>query len=231
MPAEPTFAIEALLEELGFVRVASKQTARQALIAAGLTNGRKQNMAVSKREAAVEAIEERVARVCAAEACRNAIDASGPHGPRRVVEVASEGCEVCGGSDTARATQQMVQDLVGAGRPRLLILGGSPNARTTLRNSLRETAIEVDFVEGDRPTGARRARDLAERADVIVIWANTQLDHKVSLPFSNAAPDKTFTCARRSVAALAEEVSRHVRGKQEKQRKQEKHGKAAARRR
>lgn len=209
MPAEPTFAIEGLLEELGFVRVASKQTARRALIEAGLTNDRKQNMALAKRDAAIEAIEERVARVCSAEACRNALDADG----RRTVEVASEGCEVCGGSDTARATQAMVQALVAAGRTRLLVIGGSPNARTTLRNILRDTPIEVTFVEGDRPTGARRAKDLAERADVVVIWANTQLDHKTSLPFTTAAPDKTFTCARRSVAALADEVTKHVRPK------------------
>lgn len=213
MPADPTFPIDGLLEELGFVRVASKQQARRALIEAGLTNERKQNMAESKREAAVAAIEERIARVCAAEACRNALDVSGPHGPRRVVEVASEGCEVCGGSDTARAAQQMVQDLAASGRSRLLVIGGSPNARTTLRNLLRGTAVEVEFVEGNRPTGAKRAKDLADRADVVAIWANTQLDHKVSMPFQNAAPEKTFTCARRSVAALAEEVSRHVRSR------------------
>jgi hypothetical protein len=211
MPPDPTFPIDALLEELGFVRIASKQQARQALIEAGLTNARKQNMAESKREAAAAAIDERIARVCAAEACRNALDVSGPSGPRRVVEVAPEGCEVCGGSDTARAVEQMAQDLVRARRPRLLILGGSPNARTALRNALRGTAVEVEFVEGDRPTGTKRARDLAERADVVVIWANTQLSHKVSQPFATAAPDKTFTVARRSVSALATEVSRHVR--------------------
>ena len=213
MPAEATFPIEALLEEMGFVRVASKQVARLALIEAGLTNDRKQNMAASKREAAVAAIEERIARVCSAEACRNALDATGPLGGRRVVEVASEGCEVCGGSDIARNVQQMAQDLVAAGRTRLLVIGGSPNARTTLRNALRGSAVEIEFVEGDRPTGARRAKDLAERADVVAIWANTMLDHKVSQPFATAAPEKTFTCARRSVAALADEVSRHVRGK------------------
>ncbi len=208
MPAEATFPIEGLLEEMGFVRVASKQVARLALIEAGLTNDRKQNMAASKREAAVAAIEERIARVCSAVACRNALDAGG----RRVVEVASEGCEVCGGSDIARNVQQMAQDLVAARRTRLLVIGGSPNARTALRNALRGSAVEVEFVEGDRPTGARRAKDLADRADVVAIWANTQLDHKVSQPFATAAPEKTFTCARRSVAALAEEVSRHVRG-------------------
>ena len=216
MPAEPTFPIDALLEELWFVRVASKQQARLALMEGGLTNQRKHNMAVGKRDAAIAAIKERIARVCSAEACRNALDASGPPGsklPRRIVEVASEGCEVCGGSDSARALEQMAQDLVRAKRTRLLILGGSPNARTAIRDALRGSAIEVDFVEGDRATGTKRALALAERADVVVIWANTQLAHKVSMPFATAAPEKTITVARRSVSALATEVSRHVQSR------------------
>ncbi len=216
MPAELTFPIDALLEELGFVRVASKQRARVALMEAGLTNARKHNMAVGKRDAAIAAIEERIARVCSAEACRNAIDASAPPGaslPRRIVEVASEGCEVCGGSDTTRALEQMVQDLVRTKRTKLLILGGSPNARITIRDAMRGTPVEVEFVEGDRATGTKRALALAERSDVIVIWANTQLSHKVSIPFATAAPEKTITVARRSVSALASEVSRHVQSR------------------
>ena len=48
---------------------------------------------------------------------------------------------------------------------------------------------------------------------VVVIWANTQLAHKVSMPFATAAPEKTITVARRSVSALATEVSRHVLSK------------------
>lgn len=206
MPADPTFPIAALLEEMGFRRVDSQRWARAALVEAGLTNARKQNMAESKRQAAIDAIEARIARVCASATCQDALEPGG----RRVVEVAPEGCEVCGGSDTARATQQMVLDLEASGRKRLLILGGSPNARRTLRDAVAGSQVEITFVEGHRPTGAKRAREMAEAADVVVIWANTQLDHKVSQPFSTAAPGKTFTCARRGVAALAEEVSRHV---------------------
>lgn len=207
MPADPTFPIDALLAELGFERVDSRQLARLALIEAGLTNTRKQNMSQSKRDLAIAAIDQRIARTCASATCRAALDAS----MRRVVEVTPHGCEVCAGSDIARATQQMVADLTATGRTRLLIVGGSPNSRRAIRDAVARTAVEVQFVEGDRPTGARRARDLADGHDVIVIWANTQLSHKVSQPFTTAAPARTFTCARRSVAALAEEVSRHVR--------------------
>lgn len=209
MPAEPTFAIEALLAELGFERTDSRQLARNALIEAGLTNSRKQNMALAKRDAAVAAIEERIARVDSSATCRAALEARG----RRVVEVASHGCEVCGGSDSARAVQQMVADLVATGRMRLLVLGGSPATRRALREAVAGAAIDVRFVEGDRPTGAKRARELADSADVVVIWANTELDHKVSQPFATAAPSKTITVARRGIAALAEGVSRHVRGR------------------
>ena len=53
---------------------------------------------------------------------------------------------------------------------------------------------------------------MADAADVVVIWANTELDHKVSQPFATAAPGKTITVARRGISALATEVSRHVRG-------------------
>lgn len=206
MPHDATFPIDSLLEQLGFRRVASKQHARNALIEARLTNATKQNMAEAKREAAVAAIAERIAPVCSAHACRAALDARG----RPVVEVEPAGCEVCGGSGITRATRGMVTALVGANRPRLLVIGGSPNARTTLRDAVAGTPVAISFIEGDRPTGAKRARELADAADVIVIWANTQLDHKVSQPFATAAPAKTVTCARRGVAALADEVARHV---------------------
>lgn len=208
MPAEATFSITGLLEELGFRRVDAQQRARRALIEAGLTNERKQNMAETKRQAAIDAIEARLARVCTSPGCRAALDA----GERRIVEVASEGCEVCGGSDTARATQQMVADLEASRRMRLVVVGGSPTARRVLRDAVAGSRVELTLVEGHRPTGAKRAREMAEAADVVVIWANTQLDHKVSQPFATAAPGKTIVCARRGVAALAEEVSRHVRG-------------------
>ena len=151
MPPEATFPIAQLLEELGFVRIASAQQARSALIEAGLTNARKQNMALDKRQAAIHAITTRIARVCTAEACKHALPARN----RRVVEVISEACEVCHGSDTTRATQQMVQDLVATRRTRLLVIGGSPNARTTLRDAVAGTPVTITFVEGDRPTGEK----------------------------------------------------------------------------
>lgn len=206
MPGDATFPIEVLLDELGIRRVASRQLARHALIAAGLTNATKRNMAVGKRDAAAAAIAERLATVCVASACRAALLERG----RPVVEVDPAGCEVCGGSDIARATRGMVAALVASRRTRLLVIGGSPNARRALRDAVAGSPVTIAFVEGDRPTGAKRARDLADKADVVVIWANTQLDHKVSQPFATAAPARTFTCARRGVAALADAVAVHV---------------------
>lgn len=208
MALDPVLHIDTLLKEHGFERVASLQAARAVLIEAGLTNARKQNIAADKRDRVIEVIEARIARYCGQATCLALLEEDG----RRPVEVASKSCEVCGGSDIARSVNQMAVDLVAAKRPRLLVVGGSPNAHTQLRTSLTGTGVELETVVGDRPTGAKRAKEMAERADVVVIWANTILDHKVSSVFTGVAPGRTFTCARRSVSALAQEVSRHVRG-------------------
>ncbi|GMU41913.1 MAG: hypothetical protein AMXMBFR23_27790 [Chloroflexota bacterium] len=205
---DPVLHIDTLLKELGFERVASLQAARAVLIEAGLTNARKQNIAADKRARVVEAVEAGIARYCGQPTCLALLEADG----RRPVEVAPRFCEVCGGSDITRAVNRMAQDLVATGRRRLLVVGGSPNAHTQLRTSLAGSGVELDTVAGDRPTGAKRAREMVERADVVVIWANTILDHKVSSVFTGVAPARTFTCARRSVSALAQEVSRHVTG-------------------
>jgi DNA-binding LacI/PurR family transcriptional regulator len=161
MPAERTFPIAALLEELGFVRIASQQHARNALVEAGLTNAKKQNMAEAKSQAAIEAIDERIARVCASASCRTALEPVG----RRIVEVTSEGCEVCHGSDTARATQQMAQDLVAAGRTNLLVIGGSPNARHALRDAVAGSGVDVSSSRVTVPL-AQSARENSRTAQM-----------------------------------------------------------------
>ncbi len=208
MTTDAVLHIDSLLKEHGFTRVASQQAARAVLVEAGLTNRRKQNIAAEKRERVTAAIEAGIARTCGADACRALLDDDG----RVPVEVEPTFCEICEGSDITRAVNQMAADLVAARRTRLLVVGGSPAARTQLRTALAGSGVELDTVVGDRRPGAKRGRELVERADVVVIWATTQLDHTVSGVFTGVAPAKTIVCARRSVSALAQEVSRHVRG-------------------
>lgn len=206
---DDVIAIATLLTDLGFVRPTSQRAARKHLEAAGLTNPSKKNIQRSKREAVEDTIRTRVARSCGAAPCNRVLATAG----REVIEVDAPFCEVCKGSEGERALLEMADALVAAGRPRLLILGGSPASRTQIRDSLRGRPVDLEFIEGDRPTGEKRARELSAGADVIVIWGGTILDHKVSQPFAdlNEYSGKRITIAQRGAASLARGVIEHLR--------------------
>ncbi|RJQ13072.1 MAG: hypothetical protein C4558_00680 [Dehalococcoidia bacterium] len=206
---DDVIAIAALLGELGFTAPASQRAARAHIEAAGLTNRTKVNIQRSKREAVEEVVHARIARSCGAPACDRVLASSG----RAVIEVESPFCEVCRGSEGERALLQMADAMVAARRTRLLILGGSPASRTQIRESLRGRPIEIEFIEGDRPTGDKRARELSASADIIVIWGGTILDHKVSQPFADLGEfsAKRITVAQRGAASLARGVIEHLR--------------------
>ncbi len=208
MPDE-VIAIAALLGEWGFVTPASVHAARRHLEAAGLTNPSKKNIQRSKREAVEDVVRTRIARSCGSAPCDRALAT----GAREVIEVDPPFCEVCRGSEGDRALLEMADALVAAGRPRLLVLGGSPSSRTQIRETLRGRPVQLEFVEGDRPTGEKRARELSASADVIVIWGGTILDHKVSQPFADLQEysAKRITIAQRGAASLARGVIEHLR--------------------
>ncbi|TAK73620.1 MAG: hypothetical protein EPO16_12315 [Dehalococcoidia bacterium] len=206
---DDVIAIATLLTELGFTAAPSQRAARVHLHAAGLTNPTKVNIRRNKRDAAEEIVRTRIARSCGAASCNRVLAASG----REVIEVEPSFCEVCRGSEGERALMQMADAMVAARRPRLLVLGGSPASRTQIRETLRGRPIEVEFIEGDRPTGERRARELSASADIIVIWGGTILDHKVSQPFADLGEfsAKRITVAQRGAASLARSVLEHLR--------------------
>lgn len=207
--SDDVIAIAALLAELGFTAPSSQRAARAHIEAAGLTNRTKVNIQRTKRDAVEEIVRTRVARSCGADPCDRVLATGG----RDVIEVEPPSCEVCRGSEGERALLQMADTMAATGRTRLLVLGGSPASRTQIRESLRDRPIEVEFIEGDRPTGEKRARELSAGADIIVIWGGTILDHKVSQPFADLGEfsGKRITIAQRGAASLARGVIEHLR--------------------
>ena len=206
---DDVIAIAALLAELGFTATPSQRAARRQIEAAALTNRTKVNIQRGRREAVEELVRTRIARSCGAAPCDRVLATSG----REVIAVEPPFCEVCRGSEGERALLQMADAMVASGRTRLLVLGGAPASRTQIRESLRGRPIEVEFIEGDRPTGDKRARELSAGADIIVIWGGTILDHKVSQPFADLGEfsGKRITIAQRGAASLARGVIEHLR--------------------
>ncbi|MPZ98494.1 MAG: hypothetical protein GEU80_03990 [Dehalococcoidia bacterium] len=206
MPDE-VVSIDALLAGLGHTSPESRHLARAIIEAAGLTNPRKRNIAIEKRDEVARVLDERLVRTCGDARC----EAATAHDPRPRALVDRPACQVCHGSANGAAVASMARALKRAGRISLLVVGGSPNAHAELQRLLEGSEVALQLVEGTTAIAAKRADSWAESADVIVIWGSTQLAHKVSNQFG--APRyaaKRITVARRGIAALADAVVEHV---------------------
>jgi hypothetical protein len=133
--------------------------------------------------------------------------------PRPNLLVERFACEVCRGSTNTAAVEAMAAALTDARRPRLLVVGGSPNARSELEKLLAGTGVEVQLVDGTVAVSATRADQWVAWADVVVVWGGTQLAHKVSAHFTKPEYSaKRLTLASRGIASLSAAVVEHLEG-------------------
>jgi hypothetical protein len=203
--------IDDWLASEGILDAASRIEARVVLAAAGLTRAGKQRIANHKLERAREALWAGVTPICASTACLAAAgDAVKP-----VVRAARDRCSVCGGSNTRRAGREMVDACARAGIHRILLIGGSGNAHAELRALTAGAPIEWRIVDGrnERPTKRRAAPDVAW-AQLLVVWASTELPHRVSQVYTEGRPPALplVTVPRRGVEALCQAVQRFADG-------------------
>jgi hypothetical protein len=195
-----------LLSDLGYGHPQAAERAVAVLADAGLTNPRKSGISASKRERVRETLERTLIRLCARCAVRApAID-------REPVPVADPTrCERCGGSDNKLAVDRATAACRRRGVRRVVVVGGAPGVHRAL-SELWPADLDLRIVSGtDRHTGAQ-ARTNLEWGDVVLIWATTELDHKVSELYTNARAKKVIVAKRRGIAALADRLAEHVDG-------------------
>jgi hypothetical protein len=180
--------IEQLLADLGLTGAAAT-VARVVLENEGLTNARKQRIAVSKVALVTASLDRHWQRLCH-NCVRRAVADGLP-----VVEVPSAACSMCGGSNNARAVGAMTEACRAAGIKRLVVVGGSPSTRRELMETVGD-ALEL------RP-------DIAW-ADLVVVLGSTQLAHRVSNLYTRdpVARKKLVTTNRRGIEAIADDVTR-----------------------
>lgn len=204
--------IGALIAELGFDTPPARVVARQTLEAAGLTRPGKTSVSAQKRPRIASTLSAALARSCGEPDCDLALAASG----RVVVPVKPGSCERCAGSVARRSASRLSGACRAHGTLRVVVLGGSPQSRKELV-SLRVGGLEIRAIDGTARRTIDAARADCRWADVVVIWASTQLDHRVSTLYSNVANGRLLLVTRRGVAALLDALSERLasRGRRE----------------
>lgn len=174
---------------------------------AGLSRPSKPNISPDKVASVSALLAERFVPVCGRGDCKE--EAAEPGGDRIAVPASAPAhCGICQGSSNARAVDEMVRALRGAGLGRLCVVGGSPNTRTMFQH-LVGNRLELRLVDGVSMRTASQARTDLAWADVVAIWGGTELDHKVSLLYKGP---NVIQLARRSIRDLASEVAASVKG-------------------
>lgn len=207
--------ITKMLADLGVAAADEVAVARAALESAGLTNPRKTNISVAKREAVTAEIDKIFRRLCArcAADVETERDARGTAADDRpVLRVAQPGCTRCGGSNNQRAVDEMLAACARGGVSKIVFVGGSPSVRAEL-NDLLGGRLELRLVEGTRSTTRAKADADIAWADIVVVLGTSELAHKVSLLYTDdpAARKKAFTVRRRGIEAIAQAITRSDR--------------------
>lgn len=174
-----------------------------ALASAGLSRPEKSNISGAKREAAADTIAEQFVLVCNRGDCR-----AEAHGDERSLAPAADPsfCEMCGGSPAAAAIEAMEAACAAAGVQRIVVLGGSPAVRARMKRDIGPP-LEMRLIDGTAARSRGDARGDLDWADLVVIWAGTELAHKATMAYPAGDP-RVITVARRGVPALARAVAK-----------------------
>ena len=212
-----------LLAELGYGHPQASLRAVEILTAANLTNPRKTGIAAAKRERVQAVLQQALLRLCArcmaqgqahgqAHGLGQGHHTSGPDEDREAVPTQDQRhCERCGGSANRLAVDRAAAACRRSGIRRVVVVGGAPGVHRALTD-LWPSDVELRIVPGtDRHVG-RQARTNLEWAGLVVVWAATELDHKVSTLYTDGKPKNVIVATRRGIEALAERIATHLGG-------------------
>jgi len=195
---------ERLLRELGYGHPQAMSRAVEVLCATNLTNPRKTGIAAEKRPRIVAALEAALMRLC------GRCTWEPPQDGRDVVPVEDAAhCERCGGSPNRLALHRAAEACRRHGVRHVVVVGGAPGIHKVL-SGLWPRDIDLRIVPGTDRHTLPQARTNVAWADVVVVWAATELDHKVSVLYTKARSGKVVVAPRRGIEALAGAIIEHL---------------------
>ncbi|MCP4872690.1 MAG: hypothetical protein GY898_28700 [Proteobacteria bacterium] len=152
-------------------------------------------------------LDERVALVCGRDSCL-------PDGPTASVTVQARRCEICGGSDIRAAFATFADACASKGVKNVVVVGGSPAYRKQL-GALADAHpdLRMDLVLGTVRRPTHKAEADMRRADVVVIWGATLLDHSISENYkAGTGKARLMTVRDRGITRMLSAVRRYVAG-------------------
>ena len=152
-------------------------------------------------------LEDRLLLSCGAEQCAPEDDA-----PQVVVEVPSARCEICGGSNIRAKFRAFVEAAARAELDRIAIVGGSPAYRKKLRSLAADVkGLRLDLISGTQRRPKHKAEADMRRADVLIIWGPTLLDHSTSDNYRpGVGKARLHTVHERGITRMLDEVRQFI---------------------
>lgn len=195
--------LEATLRRRGLARPGEDAAALAGLVelrAAELVGA----LELGPTDALKRLLEERLALVCSRESCR-------PDGDVVAVRVPPGRCEMCGGSDIRAAFERFAEAAERCGLKAIVVVGGSPVYRRQLRALVDQSRapLRVDLVSGTTRRPRHKVEADMRRAQLVVIWGATILDHSVSVAY-RGGPARVLKVPDRGITRMLDAVRRDL---------------------
>ena len=153
-----------------------------------------QALEVTDPEAFDAYLEERLVLLGGCEACPEA-------GGRVVIEVPKARCEICEGGDIRRIARGFVDQLLLQGIRSVVIVGGSPRYHRQLRELVQHRQITLHLIPGNVRRTLLQAKADEDRAQLVILWGATLLDHSVSDLYGRG-PARLLRIAHRGIGRM-----------------------------
>jgi hypothetical protein len=178
---------------------------------AGLTRPGKERMSNEKLPRATAVLEEKLFLHCTQVECSSFAKSTG----REPVQCEPRNtCQRCFGSDNARAVKDVLEACRKKSLSKLVIVGGSPTVRQELERLVPQE-LELRLVDGTKARPTDQAKADLQWGDVVLLWGATELHHKVSNQYQDAATGawkrKLVHVPKRGIAQLLAGLLTHLK--------------------
>lgn len=195
--------IHTMLRRLGIHDTSEQARAITALQDAGVISSRpnRTGIAVSKEALVREALQSIFLQHCRRGDCQREAEVSLK--PLLLVDTAA--CHAAAHSPRNQRIADIARILQSRNMSNILVVGGTETYQRELLN-ISPDGLSWRFIDGKRVKDSRYYRSDKKWAHLIIIWASTPLDHKVSQHFHACNDTRVVTAPGRGIEAMLQDV-------------------------